>query len=208
MPWPSSSSRRSSCVKLHYALTIIDDKPPERRRADQKITTHWSTVAEAITEPRKLVTSNSIIYICTRALQCILSFALPPSSLCCPMYLHTIHPTHPTSHHQSSHTVLIHSIQVSKPSQHSLIHSIHQLPFDSSFSTHPSIPTSLQLRHYTKYIKHFISRTFTYLLSAFLIPHATASNNKMRTITPSYRHFFSFTPIIYCLVHYSALNTL
>ena len=54
----------------------------------------------------------------------------PPSSLCCQSHLHTIHPTWPRStpyppstnfHHQhsSSHTVLIHSLRVSKPSQYS-----------------------------------------------------------------------------------------
>ena len=38
------------------------------------------------------------------------------------------------------------------------------------------------------------SRTFTFLLSAFLIPHASALHNAVGTITPSYRHFFPFIP--------------
>ena len=46
----------------------------------------------------------------------------------------------------------------------------------------------------TKFLKHFISRTFTFLLSALLIPHASAPYNAAGTITPSYRHFMAFIP--------------
>ena len=41
-------------------------------------------------------------------------------------------------------------------------------------------------------MKHFILGTFTFLLSAFLIPHASASYNAVFTITASYRHFLAF----------------
>ena len=44
----------------------------------------------------------------------------------------------------------------------------------------------------TKLIKHFIWRTFTFILSALLIPHASASYNAVGTITPSYRNFLAF----------------
>ena len=46
----------------------------------------------------------------------------------------------------------------------------------------------------TKLLKHFISRTFTFLLSALLIPHAYAPYNAVGTITPSYRQFLAFIP--------------
>ena len=38
----------------------------------------------------------------------------------------------------------------------------------------------------TKLFKQFISRTFTFFLSALLIPHASAPYNAVGTITPSY----------------------
>ena len=40
----------------------------------------------------------------------------------------------------------------------------------------------------TKLLKHFISRTFTFLLLALLIPHVSAPYNAVGTITLSYRH--------------------
>ena len=43
-------------------------------------------------------------------------------------------------------------------------------------------------------LKHFISRTFTLLLSVLLIPHASAPYNSVGKITPSYRHFLAFIP--------------
>ena len=46
----------------------------------------------------------------------------------------------------------------------------------------------------TKLLNHFISITFTFLLSALLIPHASAPYNAVGTITPSYRHFLAFIP--------------
>ena len=46
----------------------------------------------------------------------------------------------------------------------------------------------------TKLLKHFISRTFTFLLSALLISYVSSLYNAVGTITPSYRHFFCFIP--------------
>ena len=56
----------------------------------------------------------------------------------------------------------------------------------------------------TKLLKHFISRTITFLLWALLIPHASAPYNAVGIITPLYRHFLHLSPICYC----SALPTL
>ena len=82
------------------------------------------------------------------------------------------------------HTILamwyLSVLSTSKPSQYSLINSTCQLPFYSSSSTHSFIPNSI----------HFISRTFTFLLSAlFIMPHASAPYNYVGRITPSCRHF-------------------
>ena len=46
----------------------------------------------------------------------------------------------------------------------------------------------------TKLPTYFISRTFSFLLSPLLMPHASALYNAVGTITPSFRHFFSFIP--------------
>ena len=46
----------------------------------------------------------------------------------------------------------------------------------------------------TKFLKHFMSRTFTLLLSALLIPHASAPYNAVDTITPLNRHFLAYIP--------------
>ena len=72
-------------------------------------------------------------------------------------------------------------------------------------STFPTL--SIRDTH-TKLLKHFISRIFTLILSAFLIPHASGPNYADGTITPSYRQFFVFIPILYCSAHFSALPTL
>ena len=59
-----------------------------------------------------------------------------------------------------------------------------------------------------KLIKHFISRTLTFLLSALLMPHASAPYSAVGTITPSYRHFLAFILILYCSAQFSAPLTL
>ena len=46
----------------------------------------------------------------------------------------------------------------------------------------------------TKLLKHVISKTFTFLISALLIPRASAPYNAVGTITGSYRHFLAFIP--------------
>ena len=46
----------------------------------------------------------------------------------------------------------------------------------------------------TKLLNHFISRTFTFLLSALLMPHVSAPYNAVGTITPSFRHFLALIP--------------
>ena len=67
-------------------------------------------------------------------------------------------------------------------------HSIPALLRTSSFLTSSVWDTP------TKLHKYFISRTFTFSFSALLIPHASALYNAIGTITPSYRHFFTFFP--------------
>ena len=90
--------------------------------------------------------------------------------------------------HPSSHTALIHSLQVPKPSPYSPIRSTRQLPLYTSSHTHLLIPNSILRDSPTKLLKHFISRTFSFLLPALHIPHASAPYNAVGRITPSYRH--------------------
>ena len=143
----------------------------------------------------------------------------PPLFFCCPKPP----PHHPSSltwvylvplsnyfchQHPSGHTILIHCSHMSKPSQYSLICStryslsIPALLRISSFLTLPirDFSTSLKL------LKNFISRTFTFILSALLIPHASAPYNAVGTITPSYS--WPLSPVRYCSAHFSALPTL
>ena len=83
---------------------------------------------------------------------------------------------------------------MSKPSQYFLIHSTRQLLSIRALLRTSSFPT-LPIRDTpTKLLKHLISRTFTFLLSALLIPHASAPYNAVGTITPSYRHFLALIP--------------
>ena len=58
----------------------------------------------------------------------------------------------------------------------------------SSFLTLTNRDTS------TKLLKHFISRTFIFLISALLIPYASAPYDVVGTITPSYSPFLAFIP--------------
>ena len=44
----------------------------------------------------------------------------------------------------------------------------------------------------TKLLKHFISTTFTFILSELLMPHAYNPYNAVGTIINSYRHIFAF----------------
>ena len=74
-----------------------------------------------------------------------------------------------------------------------LIECSHSLPALHSWLQMIIIIISIRITP-TKLLKHFISRTFTFLLSALLIPHASAPYNAVGSITPSYRHFLSFIP--------------
>ena len=118
-----------------------------------------------------------------------------PSSLFCPRPP-SHHPAKPrcTSYppsayflhqHRSSHTLLIHSVDVSKPSQYSLIHFSRQL-FELFY---PPLHQQLSNRDTpTKHLKPFILIRFIFHLSALLIPHASAPYNVVGTITSSYRY--------------------
>ena len=103
---------------------------------------------------------------------------------------------HSYFHHQylSGHTVLIHSFHMPKPSQYHLICSLANfLSIPALLRTSSFLPLSIYDTK-TKLLKHFISRTFTFLLSALLIPHASAPYKAVGAITPSYRHFLAFIP--------------
>ena len=52
-------------------------------------------------------------------------------------------------------------------------------------------------------LKHFISRTFTFILLALLIPYASAPYNALGTITPSW----PLSPILYYSAVFSAPST-
>ena len=73
-----------------------------------------------------------------------------------------------------------------------LIYSLTQCQFQPSYAPlHSSLYPFVTLQ--PNYIlKHFISRTFTFIFSAHLIPHAPAPYNAGGTITPSYRQFVAF----------------
>ena len=89
--------------------------------------------------------------------------------------------------------MLIHSFHMSKPSQYSLICSPNFLPITALLRTSSFLTQSIGDSP-TKLLKQFISRTFTFLLSALLIPHGSALYTAVGTITPSHRHFSAFIP--------------
>ena len=70
--------------------------------------------------------------------------------------------------HLSSHTILIQFLHVSKPSQHSLVHSTRQLTFYSNSTTNHYVCISIRVT--PTILLLFISKTST-LLYALLIPH-------------------------------------
>ena len=139
------------------------------------------------------------------SLTCI--FDQPPmSSLCRPGHLQAIHPIKPRSTTYSSsiyicylhpfiHTALIHSFQVPKPFKCSLIRPTRQIPSYTSSPTTSFLILSVSDTP-TKLLKHFILRTFTFLHSAVLLPHASATYKAVGTITPSlnFRYLFAFIP--------------
>ena len=76
--------------------------------------------------------------------------------------------------HPSGHTVLVHSFHMPKPSQYSLSTLLaNSLSIPALLRTSSFITLSIHNTP-TKLLKHFIARTFTFLLSALLIPHASA----------------------------------
>ena len=101
--------------------------------------------------------------------------------------------------HHSVPTILIHSFHMPKPSQYSLIRSTRQNPSGHIYGIYPffqhaqtisilSNPTLIRATSFkilsfhdtaTKLFKHFISRTFTFLLSELLITRASAPNRSM-----------------------------
>ena len=132
--------------------------------------------------------------------------SLPPSTTFKPYCTHTFSPLEQTISTRflsssSTHLFLAQTISIPCDPLYSLT------PFSSSSSKHLFLFLAQ-----TKLLKHFISRTFTFLLSALRIPHASAKYNAVSTITPSYNlYYYSFTSskilslILYCSAHLSAL---
>ena len=152
-------------------------------------------------------------------LSCIVS-PPPPSSLCCPK---------PSSRHPYNLTSVY---PVPALPLTSAINTLLAIRYSSILSTCPnhlkthwsallanslSIPALLRTSSFptqsirdtpTKLLKHFILKTFTFLLPALLIPQVSAPYNAVGTITPSYRHFFKFIHNPYCSAHFLGLPTL
>ena len=106
-----------------------------------------------------------------------------PSSLCCPRSP-SHHPFNLTSIflvpalHLLPPSTPIHSLHMSKPCKYSVIHSTRQLSFYSSSSNFQLYPFVTDTP--TKLLSHFVSRTFTLLLSALLTLHASAPYKPLR----------------------------
>ena len=144
----------------------------------------------------------SINYRCTRALNSFSIYcarSLPRLPSAAQGHIYTIHPTLPLSitdphstyfhQHPPSYTVLIHSFHVSNPSIsiHTLSSTLHVNSFSVPALVLIYLGQILSIRDTpTQLLKHFISRTFTFLLSALLIPQASAPYNAVGTITSSY----------------------
>ena len=99
-------------------------------------------------------------------------------------------------------TVLIHSIHVSNISQYYLIHSARKLPLCSGSSMHLFIPNSIHSWHCTKFLKHFISITFTFLLSALL--HPILRTTPLVLFLLHIEISYHLPAILYCSTHFSA----
>ena len=99
---------------------------------------------------------------------------LPPSTPFWPYGTHTFFP------HAQTISILSNSL-----------YSLTPFLFQLSYAPRSSF-LNLSIRDTpTKHLKLFISKTFTFLLAALLIPHASAPCNAVGTITPSYRHFLA-----------------
>ena len=170
------------------------------------ITRAWEGGSKIHRATQKMAAWTSISHICTRGLHSFRSFshwrAASTVILCC---------RRPPSHHPSSLTSVslvpaLHLLLPSKPFwpndtrpffQHAqtisilsdLLYSLTPFVFQLSYA--PLHFSTLSIRDTpTKLIRHFISRTFIFLHSALLIPHASALS--VGTITPSYRHCLAF----------------
>ena len=87
--------------------------------------------------------------------------------------INTIFDIHTIRHlHHSSYTMLIHSLQASKPSQYSLICTARQRHFFSSSSTHLLIPNSTYSwhSHLTPQTRHFENIHFLFLITSHSPP--------------------------------------
>ena len=125
-----------------------------------------------------------------------------PSSLTSVSFVPALHFR---NQHPSGHTILIHSFHMPKLSQCSLIAllanslSILALLRTSSLSIHDTL---------TKFLKHFISRTFTFLFSVLLIPHDMGSPLLCTTsLVQLLLHIdtsWPLSPVLYCSAHFSA----
>ena len=69
-----------------------------------------------------------------------------------------------------------------------------QISLYLSFSMHLFIHNYPFVTLPPNFSRRFISRTFTFLFSALLIPHDSAPYNAIGTISYLYRHFFVFMP--------------
>ena len=158
----------------------------------------------------KMAAWNSFSYICTRALHSFRSFAHCRAAS-------TVIPLLPKATFTPSIQPNL-GLPRTRPPKTSATNTILAIRYSSILSTCPnhlntlwsvllanslSVPALLRTSSFltlsirdtpTKLLKHFISRTFTFLLSAFLIPHTSAPYNAVGTITPSYKHFLACIP--------------
>ena len=153
---------------------------------------------------------NSFSYICTRAVHSFRSFAhCRASSTVIPLlpkatFTPSIEPNLGLPRTRPQLTSAISTLLVIRYSSIPYTCPNHLNTLRSAlFANSLSIPALLRTFSFltlsirdtpTKLLKHFISRTFTFLLSALLIPHASAPYNAVGKITPSYRHFLAFIP--------------
>ena len=137
---------------------------------------------------------NSFSYICTRALQSFLSFAhCRAATIVIPLlpkvtFTPSIQPNL--------------GLPRTRPPIISAINTLPALLRTSSFLSLPIRDTP------TNILKHFISRTFTFLLSAILITHACLCS--VQRCWYNYSFIYSsylLSPILYCSEHFSAFPT-
>ena len=117
-------------------------------------------------------------------------------------HLHIMHPTWPLStsyppstyfrlQHPFSHTLLIHSLHMSKPFQYSLIRSNRQLPFYTSFLTHLLILNSIHSWYPNQTSETLHLKNIHYPSLSTSHTHASAPYNAVSIITSSYIHLLT-----------------